>query len=41
MYTESMSAFGDAMVYYERYVAKTKAEGKKPVSFFNFICGRY
>lgn len=33
--------YTDAVRYYEKYLAVTKAEGKKPVTFLRFLTGRY
>ena len=38
MYTiDPAMSFGEVILYYEKYLTETKAEGKKPVSFLHFI----
>ena len=40
MYTiDPAMSFGEVILYYEKYLTETKAEGKKPVSFLHFITG--
>lgn len=34
-------SFNEAILYYEKYIDATRAEGKKPVSFLRFLTGRY
>ena len=42
MYTiDPAMSFGEVILYYEKYLTETKAEGKKPVSFLHFITVRY
>jgi hypothetical protein len=42
MYTiDPAMSFGEVILYYEKYLTETKAEGKKSVSFLHFITGRY
>lgn len=42
LYTvDSNTSFGEAILYYGKYIDAAKAEGKKPVSFLHFITGRY
>ena len=42
MYTiDPAMSFGEVILYYEKYLTETKAEGKKLVSFLHFIKGRY
>lgn len=38
---DATTSFGEAVLYYEKYIDAVKAEGKKPVSFLHFITGRY
>jgi hypothetical protein len=33
--------YAEVILYYEKYVDETKANGKKPVSFLRFLTGRY
>lgn len=42
MYTiDPAMSFGEVILYYEKYLTETKAEGKNQVSFLHFITGRY
>ena len=42
MYTiDPAMSFGEVILYYEKYLTETKAEGKKPIYFLHFITGRY
>ena len=38
MYTiDPAMSFGEVILYYEKYLTETKAEGKKPVSFLHLL----
>lgn len=36
----SMS-FAEAVLFYDKYLRETKAQGRTPVTFLRFITGRY
>lgn len=38
---DGTTTFGAVVAYYEDYLRETKRAGKTPVSFLNFIVGRY
>jgi hypothetical protein len=42
MYTiKPTMTFAEVVMYYDKYAKETRKQGRKPVSFLQFITGRY